>query len=169
MIDPADSDLTAAVPGVVTFRDPARPPVDAATARYVPADPFDADAYDTVYRWVLRSFPRYVWADEMGVIAPVRRTPPAVRTLLVQGRKRMIGHLALHTRPREVDPNVIAQAEHVAAFALPNPDDRRRLAESAGIPPATLDDVMGGLAEHGFVWWDQRRRRLHVCPPLQIR
>lgn len=164
VIDPADSDLTM-VPGAVTFHDPARPP-EALTARFVPEDPYDVEAYDVLYRKLFNRFPCYVWVDEAGIVLPASGVSKAARTLLVQGRKREIGHLALHTRPREVDSNLIAQAAHVAVFDLPNPDDRRRIAELAGIPPRELDAHMGGLVEHGFLWWSQRDRTLTVCDPI---
>lgn len=153
------------VPGAVTFRDPLRPPA-APTTRFVPTDPYDMDAYDALYRAMFASFPRYVWADEAGIVLPVAGVPKGARILLVQGRKRSIGHLALHTRPREVDSNLIAQAAHVAVFDLPNPDDRKRVAELCGIPPRELDGMVAGLPEHGFLWWAQRDRALTICAPL---
>lgn len=166
VIDPADSSLTA-IDGAVTFRDPARPPADAATARFVPVDPFDADAYDAVYRWAFARFPRFVWLDEAGMAAPAKGAPRAVRQYVVQGSKRGLGHLACHTRPREVDRNLIAQAAHVIVFDLPNPDDRRQIADVAGVAPAVLERAMAELGEHEFLWWDQRQRSLTACPPLR--
>jgi hypothetical protein len=153
------------VPGAVTFENPARPPA-APTLRFVPSDPFDLAAYDELYRWVLGAGPRYVWLDEAAVAFPVRGTPTAPRRMLVQGRKRMLGHVACHTRPRELDPNIVAQADHLAAFALPVPDDRRRIAELAGLNPAMVDELMAQLPEFGFLWWDRRRKVLTVCDPL---
>lgn len=164
VIDPADSNLTR-VPGARTYRDPARPP-DAPTIRFVPTDPYDLDAYDAVYRWAFNHFPRYVWVDEAGIVLPAHGAPRGARALLVQGRKREIGHLALHTRPREVDSNLIAQAAHLAVFDLPNPDDRRRIADLAGIPPRQLEDLMAALPVHGFLWWQQRERVLTACDPI---
>lgn len=164
IVDPVDSDLTQ-LPGAVTFRDPARPP-DARRARFVPYDPGDLDAIDRVYRWAFTTFPRYVWADEAGYIAPARSTSAGVRTLIAQGRKRSIGHLACHTRPREVDPGLISNAAHVFVFDIPNPDDRRRVAELSGVPPATLDAELRRLPEFGFLWYDQRLNRLTAIDPL---
>lgn len=165
MIDPTDSELLAE-PGFVTFRDPHRIPADAATLRFVPANPRDADAYNTVYAWAWAHYPRWVLLDEAGVVAPAKGAPQWVSTLVIQGRKRAIGHLACHTRPREVEPNLIAQAAHVFVFATPNPDDRRHLAGLMGLAPATLDEQLGRLPEYGFVWWDARAQTLTVCPPL---
>lgn len=168
IVDPQGSETTR-IPGAVLFRDPRRPPADAAIRRFVPTDPADLDAYDAVYRWVLqRSFPHWVWCDEAGDVFPVRRTPPNVRRLLTHGRKRQIGHLATHTRPREIDPNLIAQAAHLVVFQLPNPNDRRHVADVAGIAPAALDAHLDQLDEHGFVWFDVARQDLRVFPPLDL-
>jgi len=167
VIDPVDSDTTS-VPGAVTVRDPSRLDPAAPTQRFVPRDPYDLDAYDAVYRWVGANYPRYVWCDEAGIAFPVRSTPRGAAVILTQGRKRSIGHLACHTRPRELDPNIVAQAEHLAVFALPVPDDRRRIAELAGLAPATLDQLVTSLPLYGFLWWDRRRQLLTVCDPLQV-
>ena len=168
IIDPQGSETTR-VPGAVLWRDPRRPPADAAVRRFVPDDPADLDAYDEVYRWTLqRNFPSYVWCDEAGDVFPVRRTPPNVRRLLTHGRKRQIGHLATHTRPREIDPNVIAQAMHVVMFQLPNPADRRHLADVAGVDPALLSALLDSLDPYGYVWFDVARHELTKFPPLDL-
>lgn len=166
VIDPADSDLTR-VPGARTFRDPrSRVLLEAPTSRFVPTDSGDLDAYDELYRRMFNAGPRYVWVDEAGIVFPQSNRANPRRNFLVQGRKRELGHLALHTRPRECDVNLIAQAMHVAAFQLPNPDDRDRIAELAGIPPRQLDAEMRRLEPHGFLWWSVRGRTLTVCDPL---
>jgi energy-coupling factor transporter ATP-binding protein EcfA2 len=167
IVDPQGSETTR-VPGAVTFRDPRRPP-DAAVRRFVPIDPADLDAYDEVYRWVLlRSYPSYVWCDEAGDVFPVRRTPPNARRLLTHGRKRQIGHVATHTRPRELDPNLIAQAAHVVVFQLPNPADRRHVADVAGVEPARLDELLGELPPFGYVWHDVAAGTLTAHPPITL-
>jgi hypothetical protein len=168
VIDPADSSLTS-IDGAVTFSDPRRPPKDAATARFVPADPADRDAYDAVYRWAFANFPRYVWLDEPDQAAPANGWPRHVNTYVVQGAKRMLGHLACATRPRNVMVSLIANAQHVIAFDLPHPSDRRHLAELAGIPPAVLEAEMAALPQYGFLWWNGLERTLTSCPPLKVR
>jgi hypothetical protein len=168
IVDPQGSETTR-VPGAATFFDPRRPPENAAIRRFVPVDPADLDAYDELYRWVLlKSWPHWVWCDEAGDVFPVRRTPPHVRRLLTHGRKRQIGHLATHTRPREIDRNLIAQAMHVVLFDLPNPGDRAHVAEIAGVAPAELEERMAGLPEHGFLWFDVRAKALRAMPPLRL-
>lgn len=167
VIDPSDSALLDE-PGFVTVRDPRRlnAHAQAATVRFVPADPGDLDAYDRVYAWAWAHFPRWVLLDEAGEAAPAKGAPRWVRTYITQGRKRSLGHLACHTRPREVSPNLISQAAHVFLFATPYPDDRRHLASLMGLAPSVLDEHLEQLPEHGFLWWQQRARTLTVCPPL---
>jgi hypothetical protein len=167
VIDPQGSDTTK-VPGSTTYRDPRRPP-DVEIRRFVPVDPADLDAYDEVYRQILlRDFPAYVWCDEAGDVFPVRRTPSKVRRLLTHGRKRQIGHIATHTRPREVDPNLIAQAAHVVMFDLPNPHDRRHLADVAGIAPRDLDAQLSALPRYGYLWLNVAEHDLGARPPLKL-
>jgi hypothetical protein len=165
IIDPADSELTD-LPGAVTFSNAARPPVDTPTARFVPRDPADRAAYDAVYRWAFERFPRFVWLDEASQVAPAHGGPRWLNTYLVQGRKRGLGHLTCHARPREINRNLIAQANHVFIFDLPNPDDRRHLADLIGLPVAELEADLAALAEHGFLWWDGDT--LTSCPPLRV-
>jgi len=158
----------------VTFSDPSRSTNrsgenwrEAATARFLPNDPDDLDAYNAVYRWAFDHFPRWVWCDEAGIVLPVRKCPPAGRRYIVQGSKRELGHLACHTRPREVDRSLIANAAHVIAFDLPNPDDRKHVADLCGIPPAQFDHAMRSLGPREFVWWNVGARRLISCPALR--
>lgn len=162
------------VPGAVTFSDPGRGTntagerwTDAATARFVPRDPDDLDAYNAVYAWCFERFPRWVWCDEAGAVMPVRGYPRAANRYVVQGAKRRLGHLACHTRPREVARNLIAQAQYVGIFDLPNPEDRAHVASIIGIPPAELDRAMDQLSQWEFLWFDQRARKLTHCPPVR--
>lgn len=178
IIDPSDSSLTADVARFgATVHGPPDPEAVAAqldehaaldTIRYVPNDPTDRAEYDAVYRWLFDHFPRFTWLDEAGLAAPARRAPNMVTRYLVQGRKRQLGHLACHTRPREVSRNLIAQSQHVALFALPNPDDRDHVASAVGLTPSTLEQHMGELEPHGFLWWNVRTRDLTLCPPLDV-
>lgn len=166
VIDPADSSLTGSVVDEGgTYSDPRRPP-NLATIRFVPRDPADRDAYDAVYRWAFANFPRYVWLDEPEHAAPANGWPRWANTFIVQGAKRMLGHLACSTRPREVMRSLIANAQHVMIFTLPNPDDRRHLAALVGVSSTLLDAELAALPEHGFLWWNVLSRTLTVCPPL---
>lgn len=176
VIDPADSSLTAGLAGVATVRGDGDGAsvgtllrdgfAQAGTVRFVPGQPTEPDEYDAAYRWAFDRFPRYVWLDEAGIAAPASGCPRNVSRYLVQGRKRQLGHLACHTRPRDVTRDLIAQAQHVFAFDLPNPDDLAHIAKIVGVPVADFERELRGLPEHGFLHFDQRTRELTVCPPL---
>lgn len=166
IIDPADSSLTATAADI-TFNDPKRVP-DCATARFVPKDPDDKEAYNTLYRWVFDRFPAYVWLDEANIAAPVNGYPKWANTYVVQGRKRGLGHLACDTRPRGVCKNFIAQAQHVFIFALATTDDRKYLAENIGVSFSQLEELMQALPEYGFIHYDRRSKTLFVCDPLDL-
>lgn len=168
VIDPADSDLTD-VEGAVTARTVAdlEAAHEADTLRFVPRAPDRPEEYDDVYRWAFhRRFPGLVWLDEAGLAAPAQGCPRWITAYLVQGRKRGLGHIACHTRPREISRNLIAQAQHVLLWSLPNPDDRRAVAQQIGVAEHELDSALRGLPPYGFLWWQLRTGDLVECPPL---
>lgn len=175
VIDPADSSATE-LDGAVTFHDATRATNDAgeswreaATARFVPHDPDDLDAYDAVYRWAFYAGPRRIWLDEAIFVLPSQgRKAPWARKYVVMGRKRQLGHQACHTRTVEIDPNLIAQAQHVFVFALPHPADRARIADLTGIALATLETELAALEHHGFLHWDQAATTLTAYPALRL-
>jgi hypothetical protein len=166
IVDPADSDLTASACDE-TFNDPTRVP-DVATARFVPKDPEDREAYNTLYRWLFARNLAYVWLDEAGIAAPALGYPKMVNTYLVQGRKRMLGHLACHTRPRELCKNIIATAKHVFIFELAAVEDRKYLAENISVPFPVLDQAMAALPQHAYLHYDRRQKTVFICDPLDV-
>ena len=172
VVDPADSDLTL-VPGAVTFSDPLKATNrageswrDAHHARFVPDDPDDLEIYSTLFRWVYENPPRWVWIDEGAIVLPSRGGNPGGRKLLLAGRKRPVGMLTCNTRPRHVQREAISEAAHVFMFRTGDGADRRTLAENLSIPIAGLEECYGRLQEHGYLWWDLRRRKLTICSPL---
>lgn len=163
VVDPKnDPDATARGVGpVVTFQDPRRIP-DATVTRFVPRDPFDADAYHELYSRVLAAGPRFVWSDELGLIAPAAGAPVGVRTLILQGRAKDVGHMGCHPRPVDLSRSILSQSQHVIVHRLPDPDDTAHIARVIGQPRATLDRWMRELTEFGFLWWDVRRQHLTI-------
>lgn len=170
VVDPVGSMITA-VPGAVTFSDPARFP-DTPVARFVPRDPEDLDAYGRLYEeirnrifaaWKAGDAARarlWVWCDEAGMVMPSNRTPPPCRTVVIAGRKWACGHAGLHPRPRECHRSLVSQAQHVFTGALPLEDDRDYISRNASIPRALLEQAMAAAGDGGMVWWNQRTRTL---------
>lgn len=95
-----------------------------------------------------------IWIDEIGVVAPANRTPPNFRRVLHHGRHRKLSVLMAGPRPLTVDPLCLAQADHVFMFDLPNPADRKRVADEIGWPPAKLDEAHGNLRQHEYLWYN---------------
>jgi hypothetical protein len=109
-----------------------------------------------------------LWLDEVGELTSANRTTPAMARVLHQARHRKLSTLFCGPRPIDINPLVISQADYVAVFDLPNPADRKRVADVCGIP---LEDFEAALADataekHGFVWWDTAERELLIMPPL---
>ena len=173
VVDPADSSLTE-VPGAVTFSDPLRATNPAgenwrtaATARFVPRDPYDLDVYDAVYRWCFEHFPRYVWLDEAGIAAPAKGVPVGIGQVQNQGAKRQIGHIACHTRPREVFKGLLAQADHLLVFQLPNVADRQYVADCAGVDRQAFEAMHAALPPHGFIHCSTAAGGARAMAPLK--
>jgi hypothetical protein len=110
-----------------------------------------------------------LWAGEVGELMPNGRPGPHMRTLLQQNRHYNVTALFDGPRPVFVDPLTIAQSDLVAIFKLPNPSDRRRIAEEIGFPPKEFDAECfktwrrGG---HWFLLWDSERETLYRHEPL---
>ena len=172
VIDPANSSLTE-IPGAVTFSDPRSATNsagvnwrEAATARFVPSDPYDLSAYSDLYDWAFAHLPRYVWCDEAGYVLPSKGGNRGGLRALAQGRKFGLGHLACHTRPRWVSTDLIANSAHVCIFATPSSVDRAYLADNIGVDRPTFEDAHDQLEPYGFLWWRQRERELVICAPI---
>lgn len=136
-----------------------------------PARPTYRDDLDRALRMAL--FPRerrtLTWVDEIGEVTQVNKTPPHLRTLLQQGRHYHASAILCGPRPVAIDPLCLQQADRVLIFDLPNPADRRRVAETIGWPPGELDDRVLELRRRGDYWflmYDAAGHELYTCPPL---
>jgi hypothetical protein len=110
-----------------------------------------------------------LWVDEAGELMKANRTPPHSRHLLHTSRHARVSVLLCMPRPVDVDPLTMSQADYIAAFELPSPSDRKRLADVIGLDLAELEAAHNELVEHGFLWWETRARELTVLPPLPLR
>jgi nucleoside-triphosphatase THEP1 len=118
-----------------------------------------------------------VWIDEIGLMTRAQSTPPQLQSALHQGRHRQLTLIMAGPRPINIDPLCIAQADLIAVFALPNPRDRRRVAEEMGWPPAEFDAAVHGLGRHEYLWYDatawnaatDQSGMLWHMPPIPLR
>jgi hypothetical protein len=118
-----------------------------------------------------------LWAGEVGALMPHGRPGPHMATVLQQNRHYNVTFLADGPRPVYVDPLTIAQSDFVAVFRLPNPSDRRRIAEEIGFSPREFDRECFATwrrprSEHGGQWfllWDANADTLYRHEPLPAR
>jgi hypothetical protein len=110
--------------------------------------------------------------DEAHEGMPANRTPPHARRKLRQGRHRENTDIYATPRPMTVDPLMICNADWVYVFDLPNPADRKRVAENTGLPPREMDEAVGQLGEYEYLRYDAARKdwaHLPALPPDRIR
>jgi hypothetical protein len=106
--------------------------------------------------------------DEVHEGAPANRTPPHMRRTLRQGRHREQTNLLATPRPLTVDPLVISNADWVYVFMLPNPNDRKRVAENIGWDPKDFDAAVMGLGDYEYLRYEARTRDLAHFPALPL-
>lgn len=110
-----------------------------------------------------------VWCGEIGEFTAGGRTGPALRRGLMQSRHYRTSFLFDGPRPMDIDKLVIAQADLVAIFDLPDPDDRDRIATVIGYPKqrfrAECDETFR-RGDHWYLLWNTATRDLFRCPPL---
>ena len=140
-------------------------------ARWVP-DPRDAAWVDDVDRVLgLALHPdRHVLVQvhEIGTVAKPNQVRPHMEAILHQGRHK---NVSLHTagpRPVDVATLVLAQADYLAVFDLPAPQDKARIADAFGWDPrehdgVRFDELVRNLGVHDFLWMDARERTVTHC------
>lgn len=109
-----------------------------------------------------------LWVDEMDEVVRAGRTKPHTRRMLRQNRHQGLSVLLCGPRPVDVDPLAIAQADLVFVFDLPNPNDRRRVADVIGYDPKEFDAAVRDLGEHEFLRYDATTKELAHFPPLPL-
>jgi hypothetical protein len=89
-----------------------------------------------------KDHPVLLWAGEAGELMQRPSAGPHMRRLLQQNRHYRVTALFDAPRPVWLDPQVLLQSNLVAVFELPNPADRKRIAETVGIDPAKFDEIL---------------------------
>jgi hypothetical protein len=153
---------------------PVRLPVDldgnSQTFVYVPdpGDPAYLDNIDRAIGLALLNGKTCLWIDEVGEVTRSGVTPPNMRRALHHGRHKQLTLMLAGPRPIDVNPLCISQADHDFVFHLPNPADRKRVAENIGWPPKAFDAAVHDLGDHEFLWWCTKTQELTHLPALNL-
>jgi hypothetical protein len=121
-----------------------------------------------------KDHPVLLWAGEAGELMHRGSAGPHLSRLLQQSRHYRTTALFDAPRPVWLDPQVLLQSNLVAVFELPNPADRKRIAETVGIDPAKFNEICFRTWDKGdyhFVLIDTdapRGKQLWSCAPLPI-
>ena len=138
------------------------------TLRYVPnfAEPDYLEQMDRAVGLAYGHPGTMLLVDEAHEVAPANRTPPHMRRALRQGRHHDLSLILVTPRPLTVDPLVVSQADWVYVFKLPNPNDRKRVAESIGWDPKAFDEAVHDLEQFEYLRYDSGRDDLAHFPAL---
>lgn len=114
-----------------------------------------------------------LWAGECSEL-PMGKTAPAARRLVRQSRHYSMSVLFDDPRPAWIDRLILTQSNLIALFELPEPDDRKRVAQATGHEVKKFDTICHETWERGEHWFllintdAPRGKRLWRCAPLPI-
>lgn len=96
---------------------------------------------------------------EGGVLAPANQTPPNMRRALNHNRHNNLTLILAMPRSMTVEPLILQQADVVCVFDVPNPADRRRVADTIGWDPEDFDASWRELQVHEYLRYDANEPR----------
>lgn len=143
------------------------------------ADPGSDTYYEDLDRAVQmallpKDHPVMLWAGEAGELMPNGNSRPATRRLLRQSRHHNVSVLFDDPRPVWLDKLVLLQSNLIALFEMPDPDDRKRVAQTTGHEPREFERICLETWERGEFWYllintdAPRGKRLWRCAPLPV-
>jgi hypothetical protein len=143
---------------------------DRLSLRYVP-DMVQDTWLDDIDRLIGMSYEHglcLLWVDDAGVVVPNGLPMPHARRTLHMGRHRDQYSMWTMPRPSGIDPLVWGNADVTYIFDLPNPADRNRVADVAGVDRKTLASGIDGLPDHGYLRHIAQRKELVEFPPIPL-
>lgn len=91
--------------------------------------------YNSFYEWIYRRRNTVVFTDEAMSVSPNPSViPEYYKACLTRGRELGIGVWSASQRPSGIAQIIISESNHILAFDLNMPQDRKKLAEISGAP-----------------------------------
>lgn len=126
----------------------------------------DVDAFiGMVMAHSTKEKPVMILIHEMGVVAKANRTKPHARAMLMHNRHAGLNCLFCQPRAMDVEPLVLAQADLVFTFEMPNEDDRKRTASTLGIPLVDVTEELHDLGPNEYTRFDANLNKPEPAPP----
>lgn len=100
--------------------------------------------------------PTEIFIDEAHEAFPTSQMVkrPHARRALRHGRHGTLTQIYATPRPMTITPLTISQADWVYVFMLPNPADRKRVAENIGWDPKDFDEAVFSLGDHEYLRYE---------------
>jgi hypothetical protein len=103
------------------------------------------------FRWVYDRNNTTLYVDELAGIANGNNYPYYYGACLMRGREKGIEVFSGTQRPIDIPQVAISESEHVYCFRLRLPQDRQKIANTAGIPI----EMIAGLSKRQFLYAPQ--------------
>lgn len=93
----------------------------------------DEEHYNQLFEWCYQNGHIRVWVDELMTICPnAHSIPKWLKAIYTAGRSRHCSIIACTQRPTGIPLITIANSTHYYCFALPHPNDRKRMYDITG-------------------------------------
>ena len=106
------------------------------------------DEVERFFEWVYRRTKTTLYVDEIYLVTDGEELPMYYHACLTQGRELKIETWSATQRPMNVPQVTMSEAEHLYAFRLRMPQDRKKVEAVTGMP----DDFMAEVPKHYFYY-----------------
>lgn len=98
----------------------------------------DEDAKEEFFAWLYARGNTTLYVDEAYTLGAGDDMPFSLRAILTRGREHGLESWTATQRPMRIPQEMISEAEHVYCFKLRMEQDRKKLAQVAGVDPDTI-------------------------------
>lgn len=121
------------------------------------------DASDWFFEWAFNRGNTLVYVDEAMLVTNGTNPPIFYAACIQQGRERGVGVWHATQRPSRVPIVLLSESEHVFAFRLRNPDDRKRVADYTDFKILQKEAI-----GHGFWYYEDKSQTLRYFKSANV-